>query len=519
MVTQGILPFRYECELTNSGMTALAGLPPYLELAAVSGLTNSIRRHLRICSLQEQGWTDLQIVMPLVLLNIAGGDCVDDLRIMENDKGFSQVLCQVELSGRPRKERREQGRRWRKERKRAVPSPPVVFRYLQAFDNPAEEARRITRQAFIPVANEHLRALGRVNTDQLCFAQQKSPQTEATLDMDASVIETYKEGALFSYKGSKAYQPLTVRWKEQAMVAYSEFRDGNVPAGYQNLRVFKETLVVLPKGVVKVYLRSDTAAYQKELLIYCAEGKNERFGVIEFAVGVDVTVEFKKAVGEVKEKEWQPLEREVDGKKMETGQEWAEVCFVPTWAALSKKGPTYRFLAIRELLTQRELPGLEAQLSFPTMSFGERHYKLFGVVTNRDIPGDKLIWWSRERCGKAEEMHAIMKDDLAGGHLPSARFGANAAWWGIMVLAYNLNSLMKRLVLPEGWEPKRLKAVRFGLINLAGRVVTRSRQLIIRLSGSHPAYQLLIEARQRLKVLWEEALRPGDSTVLVSEPP
>lgn len=96
-------------------------------------------------------------------------------------------------------------------------------------------------------------------------------------------------------------------------------------------------------------------------------------------------------------------------------------------------------------------------------------------------------------------MHAIMKEDMAGGHLPSARFGANAAWWGIMALAFNLNSLMKRLVLPQGWAPKRLKTNRFGFINLAGRVVSRARQLIIRFSGGHPAYELLMEVRRRLR--------------------
>ena len=84
------------------------------------------------------------------------------------------------------------------------------------------------------------------------------------------------------------------------------------------------------KGVQKVYFKSDTAVHQKELLIYCAEGRNERFGVIEFAVGVDVTAEFKKAVAAVEEKEWHPLEREIEGRKLATGQEWAEVCFVPT---------------------------------------------------------------------------------------------------------------------------------------------------------------------------------------------
>ncbi len=515
MIAQGVLPFRYEYERTASGMTALAGLPPYLELAVVSGLTGSIRRHLQVCAEQTQGWMDAQIVMPLVLLNVTGGDSVDDLRRLEKDEGFVKVLRRVELHGLPRRMRREQHRRWRKERKRAVPSSSVVFRYLSAFDNPAEEAKRVVGRAFIPAPNKHLQALSRVNGDLLRFGQQKSPQCEATLDQDASVVETYKEGALPCYLGYKAYQPLTTYWAEQAMVVISEFRDGNVPAGYEDLRQLQEVLAALPEGVVKVYLRTDTAGYQKDLLQYCAEGKNERFGVIEFAIGVDVTPAFKCAVTEVEEGDWQPLEREVEGQRVKTGQEWAEVCFVPNWTAQRKDGPAYRFLAIRELLQQAELPGLEDQLPFPSMTFGEKRYKLFGLVTNRDIPGDKLIWWHRARCGKGEEMHGIMKQDLAGGRLPSSRFGANAAWWGIMVLAFNLNSLMKRLVLPEGWAPRRLKAIRFGFINLAGRVVYRARQLVIRLSQGHPAYQLLMEVRRRLRSLWDTA----ESVHLATGPP
>ncbi|MDP6783426.1 MAG: IS1380 family transposase, partial [Dehalococcoidia bacterium] len=482
--------------------TALAGLLPYVELGVVSGLTDSMRRHLRVCSMQDQGWTDAQVVMALVLLNVAGGDSVDDLRMLEKDEGFVKVLRRVELHGLRRKERREQERRWRKERKRAVPSPSVVFRYLSAFDSPTEEAKRAAGHAFIPAANEHLQALGRVNEDFLRFVQERSPQRQATLDQDTSLVETYKREALFCYQGCKAYQPMTTYWSEQDIVAHSEFRDGNVPANYQNLRALQETLDALPEGVIKVCFRGDTAANLKELLRYCAEGQSERFGVIEFAIGVDITAEFKRAVAEVEEMEWQPLEREVDGHRVKTEQEWAEVCFVPNWTAQRKEGPDYRYIAIRELLKQAEFPGLQAQLPFPSMSFGERQYKVFGMVTNRDIPGDKLIWWHRARCGKGEEIHKVMKDDLAGGHLPSGRFGANAAWWGIMVLAFNLNSLMKRLVLPEGWAPKRLKAVRFGFINVAGRVVSRARQLIIRLSQGHPAYELLVEVRRRMRSLW-----------------
>lgn len=356
--------------------------------------------------------------------------------------------------------------------------------------------------ADVPAPNEHLEALGRVNQDMLGFAQRKSPQREATLDQDATLVFTTKANAMWSYQGEKAFQPLSMYWVEADEILLSEFRDGNVPAGSGNLRVLVEALGVLPEGVVKVYFRSDTAAYQQELLKYLAEGKNERFGVIEFAVGVDMTGEFKRAVARVKEEEWHPLDRLVDGHRLKTDQEWAEVCFVPNWVGFRKDSPEYRFLAVREPLRQQELPGVDSpQLPFPTLDMGEVRYKVTGVVTNRTISGDEVISWYRGRCGKCEEVHAVMKNDLAGGHLPSAQFGANAAWWAITVLAYNLNSLMKRLAMPEGWAPKRLKAIRFGFINLAGRVVTHAHHLIIRLSQSHPAYRLLVEVRGRIHAL------------------
>jgi hypothetical protein len=127
-------------------------------------------------------------------------------------------------------------------------------------------------------------------------------------------------------------------------------------------------------------------------------------------------------------------------------------------------------LAIREPLRQLPL-GDEAQLPFPTQNFGQKGtYKLFGVVTNRKDAGDQVIWWLRERCGKSEEVHSVMKTDLAGGQLPSGLFGANAAWWALMILAHNLNTAMKRLVLGKDWLTKRMKALRF---RIASSPITR----------------------------------------------
>ena len=497
-MSQGLLSFKYEMEKKDTGMTALAGLPLYMDLASAMGLGESIENHLHI---KQQGWTDRQTLLSLVMMNLAGGDCVDDLRKLEDDTGFCEVLRRLEQRGMKRRDRRESDRRWRKDRSRTVPSASFVFRYLSAFHDADQEKERVEGKAFIPVPNEHLRGLVRVNADMVGFLQSHHVQKVATLVQDATLVETTKRDALYSYKGFKAYQPLNTWWAEQGLVLHTEFRDGNVPAGYEQLRVFQEALALLPESVEKVRLRSDTAGYQHELLRYCAKGDNKRFGRIEFAIGSDVTLEFKRAVMEVADSDWQSIYREFDSQRMKTDQEWAEVCFIPNAIVHSKSAPVYRYLAIREVMGSADLPGMaspQQSFPFPTLQMSSQRYKVFGLVTNMNWAGEALIHWQRERCGKSEEAHSVMKEDFAGGTLPSDDFGENAAWWGIMILAMNLNSIMKQVALGKSWLSRRMKAIRFSLINIPGRIVERSRELIIRLVKDRPTFALFVEARSRI---------------------
>jgi len=100
----------------------------------------------------------------------------------------------------------------------------------------------------------------------------------------------------FVIKGYKSYQPLNTWWAEQEIVLHTEFRDSKIQACYEHLRMFKEALDCLPQRIETVCLRSDTAGeagYQQDLSKYCATGANQRFGMIEFAIGCDVTPDFK----------------------------------------------------------------------------------------------------------------------------------------------------------------------------------------------------------------------------------
>lgn len=61
----------------------------------------------------SQGRTDEQIITSIILLNLSGGDSVDDLKILQSDEGFCRIINRVETNGLTRRERRELERRWR----------------------------------------------------------------------------------------------------------------------------------------------------------------------------------------------------------------------------------------------------------------------------------------------------------------------------------------------------------------------------------------------------------------------
>ena len=507
MMTQGELAFKYEMDRQGGGMTGMAGIGPYLELACRSGLVRSIERHVKAGG--EQGWTDAESVLSLVMLNLVGGDCVGDVDRLESDEGFCRLFSKAVRYGLSRKGRRALKKRWRKDKARSVPSSSAVFRYLAQFHDEDQEKWRQPGKAFIPLANEGLEGLCEVNKEFLDFVQTNHGERTATLDMDATLVESEKANALWCYEGYRAYQPINTWWAEQGLVLHTEFRDGNVPAGFEQRRVLEEALRGVPKGVKKVRMRSDTAGYQHDLLRYCDREDNKWCGRIEFTVGCDVSPQFKKAVLEIGEEDWRGLKkRERSGELIETRRQWAEVCFVPDAIGHKKKGFEYRYLAIRERMEdQLMLPGMEEEgVPFQTMRKGGVRYKVFGIVTNMDWDAQELIEWHYKRCGRSEQAHSVMKEDLAGGTLPSGDFGENAAWWWIMVLAFNLNAAIKSLVLGGRWVSKRMKAIRFYLINIPARVMERSRQLSLRLSVGDPAYGWLVTIRAKIA-----GLRPSPS--------
>lgn len=490
---ENVLNFQYQAEKKDAKLTRFAGLPLFIELAVKSGLTQG----METLKTKKYGWSDAEVLLSLIILNLVGGDSITDIDALEEDSGLRTLLMELDTHGMRRQQKRAYMKRWRKKKERAVPSHGAIHRYLSVFHSPKENKKRVAGKAFIPTPNEALKKLMALNRILIDYKQANEPSTVATLDQDATLTKTYKYSAYFSYKKFKAYQPFNTYWSEQGMLLHSEFRDGNVNAGYEQLRILKEALALLPLSVVDVFLRSDSAGYQEELLRYCAEGLNERLGVIHFAIASKVCKEIRDEAKQLKPEEWKTLYYEdLKGIKTTTTQEYAEIIHIPDWAMKSQV--KYRYYVIREAMKFSKSTK-ESELPFQTIESHGQSYKLFAMVTNLDWEGNKIIQWHRERCGKSEHVHSTQKSDLAGGKMPSGKFGVNAAWWQIMVLAFNLNRLMQTLVFPKQFKESRLKAIRFHLLELPGYVIYHARQWFLRVKEKH--FLLYEEIRQKMRAL------------------
>jgi len=104
-------------------------LPLYLDLIEAIGLGAAIRQHVHVAG--AQGWLDIQMVLALIFLNLAGGDCVEDLERLEADSGFAAVLRAIERDVLSSTERRLLKKRWRRPRERTVPSPSAASGVVQ----------------------------------------------------------------------------------------------------------------------------------------------------------------------------------------------------------------------------------------------------------------------------------------------------------------------------------------------------------------------------------------------------
>jgi hypothetical protein len=450
--TASPLLFELDPEPLQETLTALGGIPLVVQAFRSLGLPQSIQEHVRVKQ-RQRGYDEATFVESFVILNAAGGECVEDFERLRQDPGLAEMIGH------------------------AVPSPRAALEFLQAFHQEEKIAeaqqRRLPEQiAYIPEETPALEGLGRVNRDLVQrFGERTPDQRIATVDQDATIIESHKQQALTTYEGVRGYQPMLAAWAESGLVLADEFRDGNVPAHMKPLEVAQRAFAALPGTVGEYYYRGDAACHESGLVNWLRDEQRSGGprGRIGFAISARMSEPLHAALEALPEAAWETYGESHPAKI----RECADVPFVPSEKVEKKDSQPLRYVALRIRHPQGEL--------FEDGS-AVRH---FAVLSNRwELKPARLIEWHREKAGTIELVHDVIKNDLGGGVLPSKYFGANAAWLRLAVIAHNVLQALKRLALPAELLTARPKRLRFLLFNMPGRLVHHARKLILRVAAA-----------------------------------
>lgn len=415
---------RLKVEKSSHCLTSFAGLPLLTELAHQTGLIKELDALPGIWERHGQ-YSTSDYVMGLAMTLVAGGEGLDDTRILRADPGLAQLAFAD------------------------MPAANSWGNFLRRFDH------------------RGLHHLGGIASRQglLNCAGFKT----LTLDIDSSIIESHKEAAKLSYTNVPGYNPVLAWLAEPDVFLGGVFRDGNASPQCNLTSLLRYCDRMLPKGI-DLRVRADSAAYRLDFIDYChRRGRN-------FTITADLDAAVKEAIEAIPDKAWQLVVKGDDSYLL------AETIHVPGGCDNRYKLPAFRLVVKRWLSGQLEL------------------FK--PVIKYHAVLSDFPETWSARQVldhhnarGSAEKAIGELKNGYGLDKLPCGELFANAAFFQIGLLAYNLVQTFRRNALPESWKTFAIKNLRFRLLCQAARVVRHAGYLVMKLSAAFPFFEIFEKAR------------------------
>jgi hypothetical protein len=300
--------------------------------------------------------------------------------------------------------------------------------------------------------NGGLRGLEKVNRKVLKRALKHEKRKGYTLDIDATGIEAEKESAKMTYKGYTGYMPMVGHLAENGLVVGDEFREGNDSPGARNLDFLKHCERQLPKGKKIKAFRADSASYQAKVINYCEEKG------IEFAIGADLDKAVVGVIGSMRKEDWREYQK--NGQIGEAVHSMEE----------TKKA--FHLVVIRRVY-QKNLFGEEKI---------EEKYKV--IATNRGGSAEEVVFWYNQRGECSENRIKELKIGFGMERMPCGQFEANAVFFRIGVLAYNIGRLFIINTLDKSWHRHQVQTLRWKFYQQAGKIVFHGRDVFLKIDRS-----------------------------------
>jgi len=421
-MTQTILKF--DIASTDERLTSHSGEIVFGEYLKAIRLDKLCDRYLPQPK-SNRGFAPFSFIQPLLLMLHGGGHSLDDLRMIQDDMAMREVLNIKHL-----------------------PTADATGKWMKRHGLIGVYGVESINKALLK------RYLKRVDEPLI-------------LDIDASVIESHKSIADYTYKKFPGFTPM-IGHINGGYVIHSEFRSGNIAPADHNLSFVQRCQTQLPQSKKITYLRADAASYQSSLFDYCQAND------ITYTIGAPLDSAILHNINEIET--WKPL-RDHEGKTHHVKEEVAE--FIHT---MQHTKHAFRLIVTKKTTTPI-LPELEGLLSQEELlSYASERYHV--IATNMDdetMSLQDIVKFYRQRGDTSENRIKELKNGFNLKYLPTSDFMANALYFSIGVLAYNLFVLFKE-TLTSSWRKHTIQTLRYKLYNIAGKVITHARKTILKVN-------------------------------------
>jgi len=365
----------------------------------------------------NRGFDPSEIVDAVVLMLQGGGRSLEDLRELKSEEGLMKLIGRDE-----------------------IPGSDTAGDWLRRMGDPK-------------TGQWGLEGLDRVRDKINERVLRRDGIEEYTLDADATEIVGEKADALFTYKGNKGYMPMLGFLYENPVCLLDEFREGNVAPAFGQKEFYLRCNQRMPRGKRIGYYRGDSASYQAGL-INRLEGDGVKYGIT-----VDQDKAVKSVIALIRSGDWK---EPVKG----CGYELAE-----TVHCMNGTKKAFRLVVKRWVVRQGEL------------FEGGELYGYHAVATNwleEEKSTEEVLEWHNQR-GQAENFNKELKIGFGMERMPCGQTHANAVFFRIGVIAYNLFIGFKRLSCPGSWMKHTIATFRWKMVQVAGRIVRHAGETVLKL--------------------------------------
>lgn len=413
----------FSIESTDERLTPRSGEIVFGEYLKAIGVDKLIDIHLPQPK-SNRGYEPYSFIQPLLLMLHSGGHCLDDIRTIQRDSAMREIL-----------------------KMRNIPTADATGKWLKRHGligmYGVENLNKVLLRRYLKRVDEPL-----------------------VLDIDASVIESHKSTAAYTYKMFPGFTPM-IGHINGGYVIHSEFRSGNIAPADHNLGFIERCIEQLPCTQTLAYVRADSASYQHKLFDYC-----EAHGIV-YTVGAHLDNSVLGSINEIDVWETMSLH---DSKSHHLKEEVAE--FIHT---MNDSDNAFRLIVVKKQITPI-LPTLEEILTEEEkLHYAREHYSVIATNADDGMSAQEVVHFYRKRGDTSENRIKDLKNGFNLKYLPSSDFTANAFYFQIGVLAYNLFVLFKE-TLQKSWQRHTIETIRYKLYNIAGKVVKHARGTILKVN-------------------------------------